>query len=180
MVAPAAATASAVSMICFSLSTEHGPAQTMNSSPPISTPFTRIAECSFLNSRLTNLYGAEMRTARSTPGVASSDSRQAVTSPTPTTPMTTRSSPSMEWTLYPNSRMRSQTWSISWRVAWGRMEMIMGWVAFGCQLFALYTLIGGICYQLAYFISPNAPLTIGVSRAPGDAIRKSEDPPAPD
>ena len=27
-------------MICFSLSTEHGPAMTMNSSPPISVPFT--------------------------------------------------------------------------------------------------------------------------------------------
>ena len=40
-----------------------------------------------------------MRTALSTPGVASSDSRQAVTSPIPTTPITTRSSPSMEWTL---------------------------------------------------------------------------------
>ena len=99
MRAPAAATPSAVSMICRSLSTEQGPAITMNSPPPISTPFTRMAERSFLNSRLTNLYGAEMRMALSTPGVASSDSRQAVTSPTPTTPMTTRSSPSMEWTL---------------------------------------------------------------------------------
>src|ERR1022692_1230602 len=63
--------------------------------------------------------------ALSTPGVASSDSRQAVTSPTPTTPMTTRSSPSMEWTLYPKSPMRSQTWSISWRVACGLIEMII-------------------------------------------------------
>ena len=66
-----------------------------------------------------------MRMALSTPGVASSDSRQAVTSPTPTTPITTRSSPSMEWTLYPNSRIRSHTWSISSRVACGRMEMII-------------------------------------------------------
>ena len=29
-------------MICFSDSTEHGPAMTMNSSPPISTPLTRM------------------------------------------------------------------------------------------------------------------------------------------
>ncbi len=86
-------------MICSSLSTEQGPAITMNSSPPISRPFTLMSERPGLNSLLTNLYGAEMRMARSTPGVASRDSRQAVTSPTPTAPITTRSSPSMEWTL---------------------------------------------------------------------------------
>ena len=62
-------------------------------------PLILMAERSCLNSRLTNLYGAEMRTALSTPGADSTDSRQAVTSPTPTTPITTRSSPSMEWTL---------------------------------------------------------------------------------
>ena len=53
--APAAATPSAVSMICFSVSTEQGPAITTNSSRPISTPLMRIAVCSFLNSLLTNL-----------------------------------------------------------------------------------------------------------------------------
>src|ERR1035438_5761315 len=81
--------------------------------------------------------------ALSTPGVASSDSRQAVTSPAPTTPMTTRSSPSMEWTLYPKSRMRSQTWSISWRVAWGRIEMIIYSLQDRMQVL-LYTSGGGI------------------------------------
>jgi hypothetical protein len=55
MRAPAAATPSAVSMICRSLSTEQGPAITTNLSPPTSTPFTRMTDRSFLNSRLTNL-----------------------------------------------------------------------------------------------------------------------------
>jgi len=41
---------------------------TMNSSPPISQPFTRMRVRSLRNSRLTNLYGAEMRTAFSTCG----------------------------------------------------------------------------------------------------------------
>ena len=43
-------------MICFSDSTEHGPAITMNSSPPISTPLTRILLRAGWNSLLTNLY----------------------------------------------------------------------------------------------------------------------------
>src|SRR5580704_10180978 len=74
-----------------------------------------------------------MRTALSTPRVASSDSRQAVTSPTPTTPITTRSSPSIEWTLYPNSSIRSQTWLISSRVACGRMDMIIAIGSFSAK-----------------------------------------------
>ena len=86
-------------MICFSLSTEHGPAITMSSAPPTSTASILMTLGSLRNSRLTNLYGAEMRTAVSTPGVASSDSRQAVTSPMPTAPITTRPSPTIEWTL---------------------------------------------------------------------------------
>ncbi len=53
------------------------------------------------NSLLTNLYGAVIRTTFSTWGIASTDSMHAVTSPTPTTPITTRSSPSIECTLYP-------------------------------------------------------------------------------
>ena len=94
------ATASAASMICFSLSTEHGPAMTMNSSPPISTPLLSAMRVRpDLNCLLTNLYGAEMRTTFSTCGMDSTDSMQAVTSPTPTTPITTRSSPSIECTL---------------------------------------------------------------------------------
>ena len=46
ILAPAAATPSAVSMICFSLSTEQGPAITTNSSPPISVPLTRMTRAS--------------------------------------------------------------------------------------------------------------------------------------
>ena len=72
---------------------------TTNSSPPMVAPATVISVFSGRNSLLTNLYGAEMRTAFSTWGMASSDSMQAVTSPIPTAPITTRSSPSMEWTL---------------------------------------------------------------------------------
>ena len=99
--APALATASAERIICSSLSTEHGPAITTNSSPPISVPFTRMRVFPLRNSLLTNLYGAVMRITFSTCGSDSTDSRQAVTSPTPTTPITTRSSPSIECTLYP-------------------------------------------------------------------------------
>ena len=69
--APAFATPSAACMICFSDSTEHGPAMTMNSSPPISSPFTRTCVRPARNSLLTNLYGAEMRTTFSTCGMAS-------------------------------------------------------------------------------------------------------------
>src|SRR2546423_463908 len=57
--------------------------------------------------------------------MASSDSRQAVTSPMPTAPITTRSSPAIEWTLYPNSSIRSRTWSISSLVACSFIEMII-------------------------------------------------------
>ena len=59
-----------------------------------------------------------MRTARSTCGIASSDSKQTVASPTPTAPMTQRRPvPAIECTLYPNSLIRSQTASISCFVA---------------------------------------------------------------
>src|SRR5690348_10115269 len=53
------------------------------------------------------------------------DSMHAVTSPTPTTPMTTRSSPSMECTLYPKCSTCFVTSSISLRVACSFMEMII-------------------------------------------------------
>ncbi len=86
-------------MICASDSTEHGPAITTNSSPPMTVPFTRTRVFPARNCLLTNLYGAEMRTTFSTCGMDSTDSMHAVTSPTPTTPITTRSSPSIECTL---------------------------------------------------------------------------------
>src|ERR1700719_1653988 len=116
-------------MICFSDSTEHGPAITINSPPPISRPFTRICVRPARNSLLTNLYGAEMRTTFSTCGMASTDSKHAVTSPTPTTPITTRSSPSMECTLYPKYSTCFRTSSISCRVACSFIEMIMAVLA---------------------------------------------------
>src|SRR6266480_1222219 len=112
-------------MICFSDSTEHGPAITTNSPPPISVPFTLICVFSLRNSLLTNLYGAEIRTTLSTCGMASIDSMHAVTSPTPTTPMTTRSSPSMECTLYPKCSTCLRTSSISSRFECNFMEMII-------------------------------------------------------
>ena len=112
-------------MICFSDSTEHGPAITTNSPPPISVPFTFILVFPARNSLLTNLYGAEIRTTLSTCGMASIDSMHAVTSPTPTTPMTTRSSPSMECTLYPKCSTCLRTSSISSRFACNFMEMII-------------------------------------------------------
>ena len=123
--APAFATPSAACMICFSDSTEHGPAITTNSPPPISVPFTFILVFPARNSLLTNLYGAEIRTTLSTCGMASIDSMHAVTSPTPTTPMTTRSSPSMECTLYPKCSTCLRTSSISSRFACNFMEMII-------------------------------------------------------
>src|SRR5262249_61625442 len=79
--------------------TAPGPATPQTCSPPISVPFTRILVFSFRNSLLTNLYGAVIRVTASTCGIASTLSRQGVTSPTPTTPITTRSSPSIECTL---------------------------------------------------------------------------------
>src|SRR5467141_2639472 len=112
-------------MICFSDSTEHGPAITTNSAPPISVPFTFILVLPARNSLLTNLYGAEIRTTFSTCGMASIDSMHAVTSPTPTTPITTRSSPSMECTLYPKCSTCLRTSSISSRVACSFMEIII-------------------------------------------------------
>jgi hypothetical protein len=112
-------------MICFSDSTEHGPAITTNSLPPISVPFTLIRVFPGRNSLLTNLYGAEIRTTFSTCGMASTDSKHAVTSPTPTTPITTRSSPSMECTLYPKCSTCLRTSSISSRFACSFMEMII-------------------------------------------------------
>ena len=44
---------------------------TTNSSPPMVTPAALISVLAWRNSRLTNLYGAEMRTAFSTCGIAS-------------------------------------------------------------------------------------------------------------
>src|SRR5580704_11822028 len=64
-------------MICASDSTEHGPAITTNSSPPITVPFTRTRVFPARNCLLTNLYGAEMRTTFSTCGMDSSDSHHA-------------------------------------------------------------------------------------------------------
>src|SRR3984885_15353441 len=113
-------------MICFSDSTEQGPAITMNSSPPISTPLLSAMRVRpGLNCLLTNLYGAEIRTTFSTCGIDSTDSRQAVTSPTPTTPITTRSSPSIECTLYPKCATWARTSSISSRVAFDIIEKII-------------------------------------------------------
>jgi len=72
-------------MICFSDSTEHGPAITTIRRRDFRSVYFYFcfSRAEFL---LTNLYGAEIRTTFSTCGMASTDSKHAVTSPTPTTP----------------------------------------------------------------------------------------------
>ena len=58
----------AIVCACSKLSTEHGPLITASSLPPILTPFMSITVSSFLNSRLTSLYGLEIGIISSTPG----------------------------------------------------------------------------------------------------------------
>ena len=68
--APAALAIFAASSVCSGVSTAHGPAMTVSVSGPIGTPPTRITERSRRCSRLTSLYGTEMRTTSATPGSA--------------------------------------------------------------------------------------------------------------
>ena len=66
-VAPAAATASAVTISCSRLSTEHGPAITVSPPSPMTASSTRITVSSGWNSRDVSLNGREIGVTRSTP-----------------------------------------------------------------------------------------------------------------
>src|SRR5712692_11060399 len=88
-------------------------------------PFTPMPVRPSRNSLFTNLYVAEICTTFFTCGMSSTDSINNVTSPTPTTPITTRSSPSIDCTLYPKCSTCCRTSSISCRVACNLMEIIM-------------------------------------------------------
>ena len=95
MVAPAAATASAVRISCSRLSTEQGPAMTDSEPPPIDVPATATTVSAGWKSREASLKGLLMGVTVSTPANAA---RRPMTCslrrPTsPTTPMTTRCSP---------------------------------------------------------------------------------------
>ena len=65
--APAARAIRAAARVCSGVSTAHGPAITVSVSGPIGTPATRMTERSRRCSRLTSLYGTEIRTTSATP-----------------------------------------------------------------------------------------------------------------
>ena len=67
--APCARTASAVATICSRVSTEHGPAATMSSFPPMVRSPTFTSVSSGFTSRLTSLKGCETGMASATPGI---------------------------------------------------------------------------------------------------------------
>ena len=67
--APAARAISAAAIVCSAVSTAHGPAMTVSVSGPIGTPPTLMTERSRWCSRLTSLYGEEIRTTSLTPGM---------------------------------------------------------------------------------------------------------------
>ena len=110
--APAARAISAAASVCSAVSTAHGPAMTVSVSGPIGTPATRITERSRWCSRLTSLYGAEIRTTSLTPGMPRrfSVSRW---STSPTRPTIVRDMPRLTKASPPAARTRSTTPSIS-------------------------------------------------------------------
>ena len=92
--APAFFTASAVSIICASLSTEQGPAMTRSCRSPTVTPGAiRMTVRSGFTSRLASLYGLRIGTTRSTPGSDSRPWRTILPRSSPIAPMTVRSFP---------------------------------------------------------------------------------------
>ena len=93
--APAALTFAATSSTCPRDCTDHGPAITTISLPPIRTPSTGITVASRRTSRLASLKGWRIGCTAST---HSSDSRllsRSLPRSSPTAPMTVRSSPRM-------------------------------------------------------------------------------------
>ena len=77
IVAPAAATASAVSNSCSRLSTEHGPAIIVSEPSPMTASRTRMTVSSGWNSREVSLNGRLIGVTDSTPGSAAKRSRSA-------------------------------------------------------------------------------------------------------
>jgi len=68
MFAPLARTLSAVSVICSTFSTEHGPAKSASLRPPTFTPPQSITLSVGWNFRFAFLNGSETGITRSTPG----------------------------------------------------------------------------------------------------------------
>jgi len=95
IVAPAAATASAVSISWSRLSIEQGPAITVSDPSPITASSTRMTVSSGWNSREVSLNGRLMGVTEATPGRrAKRSSRAGRREPiSPTTAMTVRSAP---------------------------------------------------------------------------------------
>ena len=129
--APDPATPLAVRTSCSRLSTEHGPAITTNSVPPMRWPPASTTVFAGLKSRLASLYGRVMRVTRSTPGKTSSVSSRSSGKPVPMTPITVRSSPCEIWALRLCSRKTSTTCSTSSAVALGCITAIMDRYSFG-------------------------------------------------
>ena len=92
IVAPAAATASAVSNSWSRLSTEHGPAIIVSEPSPMTASRTRMTVSSGWNSREVSLNGRLIGVTEATPGSAAKRSRSAgLRAPiSPTTAMTVR------------------------------------------------------------------------------------------
>src|SRR3989449_4752293 len=107
--APASFTRRAASMICRSLSTEHGPAMVTTSVPPtVTPPGSRTTVFSAFHSRLTCLYGRVTWMTSWTPG--SPSSREASTRPSlPTSPTAVRCEPGIGCARYPISSITATT-----------------------------------------------------------------------
>jgi hypothetical protein len=103
--APAAATASAVSMATSRLSIEHGPAMTVSEPSPMRTSPTSMTVSSGWNSRLASWQPADGRHVRRR--IASKRLMSAACrGPTsPTRAMTTRSVPGLTWGCRPSARI---------------------------------------------------------------------------
>ncbi len=102
------------------LSTAHGPAMKVNVPGPIGTRCpsrpTQTTERSGWCSRLTSLYGTEIRCTSATPGIARSSSPLNA-STSPTSPMIVRTTPRLTKAWPPAASTRSTTCRTSWSVA---------------------------------------------------------------
>ncbi len=107
IVAPAAATASAVSNSCSRLSTEHGPAIIVSDPSPITASRTRMTVSSGWNSREVSLNGRLIGVTASTPDRADRRSiRIGLRAPiSPTTAITVRSAPECSNGVNPSARI---------------------------------------------------------------------------
>jgi hypothetical protein len=119
IVAPAAATASAVSSSCSRLSTEHGPAIIVSDPSPIAASRTRMTVSSGWNSRDVSLNGRLIGVTDATPGrLAKRSSRAGLREPiSPTRAMTRGPSPRWSNGVSPSARIWLFTPRISASVA---------------------------------------------------------------